>query len=95
MNYRLGGFSAEKLMRFLTALGRDVDIRIKKKPSSRDEGKIRVYAQDSEKGTRHLVMCARNFLQNCVESITGTRSDLKTLPKPSFESDRRTPVLYA
>ncbi len=44
MNYRLGGISAEKLMRFLTALGRDVDIRIKKKPSSRKEGKIRVYA---------------------------------------------------
>ncbi len=44
MNYRLGGFSAEKLMRFLTALGRDVDIRIKKKPSSRTERKIRIYA---------------------------------------------------
>ena len=43
MNYRLGGFSAEKLMRFLTALGRDVEIRIKKKPSSRAEGKIRIY----------------------------------------------------
>ena len=36
MNYRLGGFSAEKLMHFLTALGRDVEIRIKKKPSSRE-----------------------------------------------------------
>ncbi len=44
MNYRLGGFSAEKLMHFLTALGRDVKIRIKKKPSSREQGKIRVYA---------------------------------------------------
>ncbi len=44
MNYRLGGFSAEKLMRFLTALGRDVDIRITKKPSSRTERKIRIYA---------------------------------------------------
>ena len=44
MNYRLGGFSAEKLMHFLTALGRDVEIRIKKKPSSREQGKIRVYA---------------------------------------------------
>ncbi len=44
MNYRLGGFSVEKLMRFLTALGRDVEIRIKKKPSSREAGKIRVYA---------------------------------------------------
>ncbi len=36
MNYRLGGFSAEKLMHFLTALGRDVEIRIKIKPSSRE-----------------------------------------------------------
>ncbi len=44
MNYRLGGFSAEKLLRFLTALGRGVEIRIKKKPSSREAGKIRVYA---------------------------------------------------
>ena len=33
--------------------------------------------------------------KNRVESITGTRSDLKTPPTPSFESDRRTPVLYA
>ncbi len=44
VNYRLDGFSAEKLMHFLTALGRDVEIRIKRKPSSRDEGQIRIYA---------------------------------------------------
>ncbi len=44
MNFRLDGFSAEKLMHFLTALGRDVEIRIKKKPSSREAGKIRVRA---------------------------------------------------
>ena len=43
MNYRLDGFSAEKLMHFLTALDRDVEIRIKKKPASRKEGKIRIY----------------------------------------------------
>ncbi len=44
VNYRLDGFSAEKLMRFLTALDRDVEIRIKKKSSSREMGEIRVYA---------------------------------------------------
>ncbi len=44
VNYRLDGFSAEKLMHFLTALDRDVEIRIKRKPRSREEGQIRVYA---------------------------------------------------
>ena len=44
MNYRLDGFSAEKLMHFLTALDHDVEIRIKKKPASRSVGKIRIYA---------------------------------------------------
>lgn len=44
VNYRLDGFSAEKLMHFLTALDRDVEIRIKRKPSSRDTGEIRVSA---------------------------------------------------
>jgi hypothetical protein len=94
MNYRPGGFSAEKRMRFMTALGRGVDIRIKKnrRPEKREKSASTLRA---EKGTRHLVTCARNFLQDGRESITGTRSDLKTLPKPSFESDRRTPVLYA
>lgn len=44
LNYRLDGFSAERLMYFLTALDRDVEIRIKRKSSSREEGQIRVYA---------------------------------------------------
>lgn len=44
VNYRLDGFSAERLMHFLTALDRDVEIRIKRKTSSREAGKIRVYA---------------------------------------------------
>jgi predicted XRE-type DNA-binding protein len=33
--YRLEGFSVERLMRFLTALDRDVEIVIRKKPRSR------------------------------------------------------------
>ncbi len=44
VNYRLDGFSAEKLMHFLTALDRDVEIRIKRKSRSREHGQIRVYA---------------------------------------------------
>jgi predicted XRE-type DNA-binding protein len=35
-NYRLDGFSVERLMILLTALDRDVDIVVRKKPRSRD-----------------------------------------------------------
>src|SRR6476661_3295513 len=34
-NYKLAGFSVERLMRFLNALGQDVEIVIKNKPRSR------------------------------------------------------------
>ena len=43
-NYKLDGFSVERLMTFLTALYRDVQIVIKKKPRSRATGRISVQA---------------------------------------------------
>lgn len=43
-NYKLDGFSVERLMTFLTALDRDVEIMIKKKPRSRAAGRITVRA---------------------------------------------------
>jgi predicted XRE-type DNA-binding protein len=43
-NYKLDGFSVERLMTYLTALDRDVKIVIKKKPSSRMNGRISVEA---------------------------------------------------
>lgn len=42
MNGRLGGFSSDRLMRLLTALGQDVEIVVKTKPRSRLRGQIRV-----------------------------------------------------
>lgn len=42
--YRLEGFSVERLMTFLTALDRDVEITIRKKPRSRPAGRILVTA---------------------------------------------------
>jgi predicted XRE-type DNA-binding protein len=42
--YKLDGFSVERLMTFLTALDRDVEISIRKKPRSRRAGKISVIA---------------------------------------------------
>ena len=43
-NYKLDGFSVERLMTFLTALDRDVDIVITKKPRSRAAARISVVA---------------------------------------------------
>lgn len=43
LNYKLEGFSVERLMRFLVALGQDVEIVVKAKPRSRS-GRIAVLA---------------------------------------------------
>lgn len=43
-NYKLDGFSVERLMTFLTALDQDVEIVIKRKPRSRPAGRISVVA---------------------------------------------------
>jgi predicted XRE-type DNA-binding protein len=43
-NYKLDGFSVERLMTFLTALDQDVEIVIRKKPRSRPAGRISVVA---------------------------------------------------
>ena len=40
MRGRLGGFSFERLMRFLTILGRDVEITVKAKPGKRRQGEV-------------------------------------------------------
>jgi len=44
LNYKLAGFSVERLMTFLTALDRDVEIVIRKKPRSRPIARISVVA---------------------------------------------------
>lgn len=43
-NYRLAGFSVERLMKFITALDRDVEIVIRRKPKSRRGARILVTA---------------------------------------------------
>ena len=43
LNGRLNGFSTERLLRFLTSLGRDVEIRVKP-GSARRKGRLRVTA---------------------------------------------------
>jgi len=46
VNYRLDGFSVERLMHFLNALDRDIEIAIRKKPRSRKSARI-VVTEDS------------------------------------------------
>lgn len=41
---QLSGFSTQKLMHFLTLLGRDVEITVKRAPRSRRQGQLRVVA---------------------------------------------------
>ena len=41
---RLSGFSTERLMHFLTLLGRDVEITVRPAPRSRRQGHLRVVA---------------------------------------------------
>ena len=43
-NYKLSGFSVERLMNLLTALDQDVEIVIRRKPRSRKAGRISVVA---------------------------------------------------
>jgi predicted XRE-type DNA-binding protein len=49
MNYQLEGFSVERLMNFLNALDRDVEIVIRKKPRSRRTARI-VVTEDQLSG---------------------------------------------
>lgn len=44
LHYKLEGFSVERLMTFLTALDRDIEISIKKKPRAQSAGRISVVA---------------------------------------------------
>ena len=41
---QLSGFSTERLMHFLTLLGRDIEITVKPTPRSRRQGRLRVVA---------------------------------------------------
>ena len=43
-NCKIEGFSIERLLNFLSALGQDVEIRIRARPSTRSIGKISVDA---------------------------------------------------
>jgi predicted XRE-type DNA-binding protein len=46
MQGRIEGFAAERLMRYLTFLGRDVDISIKRRRKAGGRGRVAVVTQD-------------------------------------------------
>ncbi|MNG35794.1 hypothetical protein D3C84_1226140 [compost metagenome] len=43
-NYKLSGFSVERLMNLLTAVDQDIEIVVRRKPRSRKVGRISVVA---------------------------------------------------
>jgi len=45
LNGRLANFSTDRLMRLLTALGQDVEIVVRARPSNLDKGRIRVIGE--------------------------------------------------
>ena len=49
-NYKLDGFSVERLMTFLLALGQDVEIRIKARRSSTSRGRLIVQSSSRSPG---------------------------------------------
>lgn len=44
---KLDGFSVERLIHFLNALGQDIDIVVRQKPSSRKQARVNVYYDNS------------------------------------------------
>jgi predicted XRE-type DNA-binding protein len=45
LNGRLASFSTERLLRLLTALGQDIEIIVRERPSSLERGRIRVISE--------------------------------------------------
>jgi predicted XRE-type DNA-binding protein len=73
-NYKLVGFSVERLMTFLNALGQDVEVVIKSKPRSRQSARITVVAA-SRRDLKQISSTAsvelrRHATSDCVRTIS-------------------------
>ena len=56
---KLDGFSVERLIHFLNALGQDIDIIVRPKPPSRKQARINVYHDNSYGNSRVLPIAAK------------------------------------
>jgi predicted XRE-type DNA-binding protein len=54
VNGRLGGFSSDRLMRCLTALGQDVEIVVRRRVGSRARGRLRVIEKAAQAAIRRV-----------------------------------------
>jgi predicted XRE-type DNA-binding protein len=72
---RLGGFSMERLYRYLNALGSDVEIIVRPKPRNRPEGVVRVLTHKS------AVATAAKTSHHGAKSKTTTRKAASRRPK--------------
>lgn len=60
MRRKLDGFSVERLIHFLNALGQDIDIIVRPKPRNRKQAKINVYNDISYMSSAHPI-AAKGF----------------------------------
>lgn len=58
---KLDGFSVERMMHFLNALGQDIDIIVRQKPRSRKQAIISVYHDVGGAHARNVPMAAKSL----------------------------------
>lgn len=56
---KLDGFSVERLMDFLNALGQDIDIVVRQKPANRKQARIHVYYESTSLNSNANPMAAK------------------------------------
>jgi len=57
---KLDGFSVERLIHFLNALGQDIDIVVRQKPPSRKQAIINVYHDTGRSCSKNIPMAAKS-----------------------------------
>ena len=60
MQRKLDGFSIERLIHFLNALGQDIDIVVRQKPAKREQAVINVYSHIGHGCSRSSPMAAKS-----------------------------------
>jgi len=88
LNGRIANFSSERLMRLLTALGRDIDIIVRRSSGRRVEGRIRVMeeahpSRTGQGGLAHLTRSTeRPWPPNGRPNTQAQRSSMLAMERP-------------
>jgi predicted transcriptional regulator len=85
--YKLAGFSVERLMNLLTALDRDVEIVIRRKPRSRESARIGVVAEQVALQSNVTPQERRSYLSARRRAVARLRKGLDLEWTPSASRD--------